>query len=59
MFFNGALKAQFKYRWLSNFSITPIISVKPMSADPPALMKGSGIPMIGISPIVMPMLMAK
>ena len=33
------------------------IAVKPHIDDPPELRNGSGIPMTGIRPIVMPMLM--
>lgn len=33
--------------------------VKPIKEEPPLLIKGSGIPMMGIIPIVMPMLMNK
>jgi hypothetical protein len=34
-----------------------IIILKPNKADPPLLIKGRGIPIMGISPIVIAMLM--
>ncbi len=47
------------YLLLSNFSKIPNIAVKPRSEEPPADTKGKGIPMMGISPIVIPTLIKK
>lgn len=43
----------------SMLSKIPISKLNPSSDDPPELIKGKGIPMTGISPIVMPMLTIK
>ena len=45
-----------KFRLLSNFNSTAIIKVNPISEEPPALINGSGIPMVGIRPMVIPIL---
>ena len=43
----------------SMLSRIPISMLNPKSEEPPELIKGSGIPMTGMSPIVMPILTIK
>ena len=43
----------------SSFNKTAIIMVKPSKEEPPLLRKGSGMPMMGSSPMVMDMLTTK